>query len=204
MVYCSGRDITEEKAAEDELTKAREALRQSQKMEAIGQLTGGLAHDFNNLLAGISGSLELLERRLAEGRLGGLERYIIAAQSSGRRAAALTQRLLAFSRRQTLDPKPINLNRLIGGMEDLVRRTAGPSVEVEVVGAGGIWTTRVDPAQLESALLNLCINARDAMPDGAASPSRLPTSGWTRGRRRNGSFLLVSTFLSASPIRALA
>lgn len=166
MVYCSGRDITEEKAAEDELTKAREALRQSQKMEAIGQLTGGLAHDFNNLLAGISGSLELLERRLAEGRLGGLERYIIAAQSSARRAAALTQRLLAFSRRQTLDPKPINLNRLIGGMEDLVRRTAGPSVEVEVVGAGGIWTTRVDPAQLESALLNLCINARDAMPDG--------------------------------------
>ena len=166
MVYCSGRDITEEKAAEDELAKAREALRQSQKMEAIGQLTGGLAHDFNNLLAGISGSLELLERRLAEGRLGGLERYIIAAQSSARRAAALTQRLLAFSRRQTLDPKPINLNRLIGGMEDLVRRTAGPSVEVEVVGAGGIWTTRVDPAQLESALLNLCINARDAMPDG--------------------------------------
>ncbi len=166
MVYCSGRDITEEKAAEAELAKAQEALRQSQKMEAIGQLTGGLAHDFNNLLAGISGSLELLERRLAEGRFGGLERYIIGAQSSARRAAALTQRLLAFSRGQTLDPKPTNLNRLIGGMEDLIRRTAGPSVEVEVVGAGGIWTTRVDPAQLESALLNLCINARDAMPNG--------------------------------------
>ena len=126
MVYCSGRDITEEKAAEAELAKAQEALRQSQKMEAIGQLTGGIAHDFNNLLAGISGSLELLERRLAEGRFSGLERYIIGAQSSARRAAALTQRLLAFSRRQTLDPKPTNINRLISGMEELIRRTVGP------------------------------------------------------------------------------
>ena len=166
MVYCSGRDITEEKAAEAELAKAQEALRQSQKMEAIGQLTGGIAHDFNNLLAGISGSLELLERRLTEGRYGGLERYIVGAQSSARRAAALTQRLLAFSRRQTLDPKPTNVNRLISGMEELIRRTVGPSIEVEVVGAGGLWTTKIDPSQLESALLNLCINARDAMPDG--------------------------------------
>jgi PAS domain S-box-containing protein len=166
MVYCSGRDITEEKAAEAELAKVREALRQSQKMEAIGQLTGGLAHDFNNLLGGISGSLELLERRLSEGRFSGLERYIIGAQDSARRAAALTQRLLAFSRRQTLDPKSTNVNQLISGMEELIRRTVGPSVEVEVVGAGGIWPTRVDRSQLESALLNLCINARDAMPDG--------------------------------------
>ena len=126
MVYCSGRDITEEKAAEADLAKTQEALRQAQKMEAIGQLTGGIAHDFNNLLAGISGSLELLERRLAEGRLGGVERYIVSAQSSTRRAAALTQRLLAFSRRQTLDPKPTNVNRLISGMEDLIRRTVGP------------------------------------------------------------------------------
>ena len=166
MVYCSGRDITEEKAAEAELAKTQEALRQSQKMEAVGQLTGGIAHDFNNIIAGISGSLELLERRLAEGRYSGFERYILGAQSSARRAAALTQRLLAFSRRQTLDPKPTNINRLIGGMEELIRRTVGPSVEVEIVGAGGLWTTRIDPSQLESALLNLCINARDAMPDG--------------------------------------
>ena len=166
MVYCSGRDITEEKAAEAELAKTQEALRQSQKMEAVGQLTGGIAHDFNNILAGISGSLELLERRLAEGRYSGFERYILGAQCSARRAAALTQRLLAFSRRQTLDPKPTNINRLIGGMEELIRRTVGPSVEVEIVGAGGLWTTRIDPSQLESALLNLCINARDAMPDG--------------------------------------
>jgi len=149
------------------LLRTEEALRQAQKMEAVGQLTGGIAHDFNNLLAGISGSLEMLERRLADGKLAGVERYIDAAQGAARRAAALTQRLLAFSRQQTLDPKPTDANRLISGMEDLIRRSVGPDVEVEVVGAGGLWTTRVDPSQLENALLNLCINARDAMaPDG--------------------------------------
>jgi PAS domain S-box-containing protein len=163
MVYCSGRDITEEKAAEAELAQAQEALRQAQKMEAVGQLTGGIAHDFNNLLAGISGNLELLEKRLGEGRLSGIERYIAAAQGASRRAAALTQRLLAFSRRQTLDPRPVDANKLIAGMEDLVRRSVGPNVELEVVGAGGLWRTRVDPSQLENSLLNLCINARDAM-----------------------------------------
>jgi PAS domain S-box-containing protein len=166
MVYCSGRDITEEKAAEAELLKAQEALRQSQKMEAVGQLTGGIAHDFNNLLVGIAGSLELIEKRLADGSTASVGRYIEIAQTSTRRAAALTQRLLAFSRRQTLDPKPTDVNRLVGGMEDLIRRTVGPSIAMEVVGAGGLWLTRVDPSQLESALLNLAINARDAMPDG--------------------------------------
>jgi PAS domain S-box-containing protein len=150
-----------------QLMQVEEALRQSQKMEAVGQLTGGLAHDFNNLLAGISGSLELLEKRIAEGRLAGIDRYIGAAQSGARRAAALTQRLLAFARRQTLDPRPLDANKLIGGMEDLIRRTVGPTVEVEVVGAGGLWLTRADPSQLENALLNLCLNGRDAMaPDG--------------------------------------
>ena len=150
-----------------QLMETQDALRQAQKMEAVGQLTGGIAHDFNNLLAGITGSLELLERRLADGKLAGVERYIGAAQGAARRAAALTQRLLAFSRRQTLDPRPTDVNRLVAGMEDLVRRSVGPDIEVEVVGAGGLWTTRVDPSQLESALLNLCINARDAMaPNG--------------------------------------
>lgn len=158
-----GRDLTEDKAREQQLAAAQEALRQSQKMEAVGQLTGGIAHDFNNLLAGISGSLELLGKRLSEGRLNGMERYIDAAQGSAHRAASLTQRLLAFSRRQTLDPKPTDVNRLIAGMEDLIRRSVGPDVEVEVVGAGGLWTTRIDQSQLENALLNLCINARDAM-----------------------------------------
>ena len=166
LVYCSGRDITAEKAAEAELEKAQEALRQAHKMEAIGQLTGGIAHDFNNLLAGISGSLELLERRLAQGRQADVERYITAAQGAARRAASLTQRLLAFSRRQTLDPKATDVNRLMAGVEDLIRRTVGPGIQLEVVGAAGLWLTRIDPSQLENALLNLTINARDAMPDG--------------------------------------
>jgi PAS domain S-box-containing protein len=149
-----------------ELEEAHEALRQAQKMEAIGQLTGGIAHDFNNLLTGISGSLELIERRLAEGRTQGLERFISGAQTSAQRAAALTQRLLAFSRRQTLDAKPTDVNRLVLGMEDLIHRTVGPGIKVEVIGAAGLWTVKVDAAQLESALLNLAINGRDAMPNG--------------------------------------
>jgi PAS domain S-box-containing protein len=163
LVYAYGRDITAERRSRDELARAQEALRQSQKMEAVGQLTGGLAHDFNNLLAGISGSLEVIEALLVQGRLGNIERYIKMAQGSTRRAASLTQRLLAFSRRQTLDPRPTDVNRLVGGMEDLIRRTVGPDVELEVVGAGGLWLTRVDAPQLENALLNLCLNARDAM-----------------------------------------
>ncbi len=166
VIYAYGRHVTAEKEQAEALRQAEEALRQAQKMEAVGQLTGGLAHDFNNLLTGISGSLELLATRLAQGRTGDLERYIGAAQGASRRAAALTHRLLAFSRRQTLDPKPTDVNRLVAGMEELVRRTVGPGVAVEVVAAGGLWTTLVDPNQLENALLNLCINARDAMPDG--------------------------------------
>jgi PAS domain S-box-containing protein len=154
----------EERTAE--LRKTEEALRQSQKMEAVGQLTGGLAHDFNNLLTGISGSLELLQTRMAQGRLTDLDRYINAAQGASKRAAALTHRLLAFSRRQTLDPKPTDVNGLIFGMEELIRRTVGPSISVEVVGSAGLWLALVDPPQLENALLNLCINARDAMPEG--------------------------------------
>ncbi len=149
-----------------ERAKAEAALRQSQKMEAVGQLTGGLAHDFNNLLTGISGSLELLQTRVAQGRIGEVDRYVNAAQGAARRAAALTHRLLAFSRRQTLDPRVIDVNRLVAGMEELIRRTIGPGIKLESVMAGGLWSTLVDPGQLENALLNLCINARDAMPDG--------------------------------------
>jgi signal transduction histidine kinase len=148
------------------LLKAEEALRQAQKMEAVGQLTGGLAHDFNNILAGIGGSLELMKIRLAQGRIGDIERHLNGAQSAVKRAAALTQRLLAFSRRQTLDPKPCNLNRIVAGMHELIGRSVGPAIAVETVAAGGLWATFVDVGQLENALLNLCINARDAMPDG--------------------------------------
>ncbi len=160
------RDLTERREAQLQLERSREQLFQSQKMEAVGQLTGGLAHDFNNLLTGITGSLELLQMRLAQGRLGDLDHYVTAAQGAARRAAALTQRLLAFARRQTLNPKPTNINRLVAGMEELIRRTMGPAVELEVVGAAGLWTALIDRNQLESALLNLCINARDAMPAG--------------------------------------
>ncbi len=163
-----GRDLSLNKAREAELAQAQEALRQSQKMEAVGQLTGGLAHDFNNLLAAISGGLQLLKLKLQRGQYQGLERYIDIGESSVRRAASLTQRLLAFSRRQTLDPKPTDVNRLIAGMDELVRRSVGPMVEVEVIHAEDLWSTRVDAPQLENALLNLCINARDAM---------LPTGG---------------------------
>ncbi|HEX4767324.1 MAG TPA: PAS domain S-box protein [Lichenihabitans sp.] len=166
IFYAVARDITNEKARQAELEAAQEALRQSQKMEAVGQLTGGLAHDFNNLLTGISGSLELLQVRVAQGRLKDIDRYVAAAQGSAKRAAALTHRLLAFSRRQTLEPKPINVNRLIADMEELIRRTVGPGITVEVVGTAGLWSIQADPNQLENALLNLCINARDAMPEG--------------------------------------
>ncbi|HEY1124017.1 MAG TPA: ATP-binding protein [Sphingobium sp.] len=145
---------------------AEAALRQAQKMEAVGQLTGGLAHDFNNLLAGISGSFELIALRLAQGRTSEIERYVSSGQSTTRRAASLTHRLLAFSRRQTLSPQAIVVNRLLTDFAELVRRTVGPAIQVETIEAGGLWSTLVDANQLENALLNLCINARDAMPDG--------------------------------------
>ena len=149
-----------------EREKVEEALRQAQKMEAVGQLTGGLAHDFNNLLTGMRGNLELLQLRVARGRLDDLDRFINAAQGAGRRAASLTQRLLAFSRRQTLDPKPNDVNRLIAGLQELLHRTVGATVDVEVVGTAGLWAVDIDAAQLENAILNLCINGRDAMPEG--------------------------------------
>ncbi|MET0250643.1 MAG: PAS domain S-box protein [Novosphingobium sp.] len=158
-IHAIGRDITEQRAMED-------ALRQSQKMEAVGQLTGGIAHDFNNLLQGISGSIDMMQSRLAQGRTDDLTRWLGGAKSSAERAAALTHRLLAFSRRQPLDPRPVRSNPLIASMEDLLRRTLGERVELELVLAGGLWLTCCDPNQLESAILNLAINARDAMPDG--------------------------------------
>ena len=166
MLHAVGRDVQAEKEAAAMLRSTEAALRQSQKMEAVGQLTGGIAHDFNNLLTGIGGSLELLRKRMAQGRASEVDRFIDAAMGATRRAAALTHRLLAFSRQQTLDPQPTDVNRLMGGMEELIRRSVGPGVAVEVVGAAGLWPTLIDAPQLETALLNLCINARDAMPDG--------------------------------------
>jgi len=162
------RDISERREAQEALERTRLALYQAQKMEAVGQLTGGLAHDFNNLLTGIMGSLELLQSRVAQGRFTEIDRYVNAAQDSARRAAALTHRLLAFSRRQTFAPKPTNITALVAGMEELIRRTIGPEINLAVADAENLWPVLVDPPQLESALLNLCINARDAMPGGGS------------------------------------
>jgi PAS domain S-box-containing protein len=164
--YTVGRDISEELAAMAELESAQEALRQSQKMEAVGQLTGGLAHDLNNLLAGVSTSLQVLRTRLASGTFEGADRYLDLGMKSIERAAALTQRLLAFSRRQTLDPKPTDINRLIGGVQDLIQRALGPSIDLHAVLPAGLWVSSIDAAQFESTVLNLCLNARDAMHDG--------------------------------------
>jgi PAS domain S-box-containing protein len=166
FVYCTGRDITAEREAEVELSKAQDALRQSQKMEAIGQLTGGIAHDFNNLLTGIIGSLDLVRRRIATNRTDDVPRLMDAASTSAMRAAALTHRLLAFARRQSLDPRPNDINRLVAGTEDLLQRTLGEQIELVCRFSGDLWPAFTDANQLESALLNLAINARDAMPDG--------------------------------------
>jgi PAS domain S-box-containing protein len=161
-----GRDVTVERERAAALEQTEELLRHSQKMEAVGQLTGGLAHDFNNLLTAISGSLELLTRRIEQGRLDQLERYIAAAKGAADRAATLTHRLLAFARRQTLDARPVAVGALIEGLETLIRQTLGPDIHCEKTFGLQAWCVLADPNQLESALLNLCINGRDAMPGG--------------------------------------
>jgi PAS domain S-box-containing protein len=166
--YVVARDMTAEKAAAERLRATEEALLQSQKMEAVGQLTGGIAHDFNNLLTGIVGSLDLMQTRLNQGRTENVGRYINAAITSANRAAALTHRLLAFARRQPLIPKSVDVNQLVVSLEDLLRRTIGEAIDLRIVATDDLWSTLCDPNQLESALLNLAINARDAMPDGGS------------------------------------
>ncbi|NHW99559.1 PAS domain-containing hybrid sensor histidine kinase/response regulator [Pseudomonas koreensis] len=149
-----------------ERERAEDALRHAQKMEAVGQLTGGIAHDFNNMLTGIIGSLDLMQRYIADGRADEIGRFTEAAVSSANRAAALTHRLLAFSRRQSLDRKTLNVNELIHSLEDLIRRTKGDPIELTLRLADNVWPISTDVSQLENALLNLVINARDAMPEG--------------------------------------
>lgn len=156
----------EERTAQ--LRNNEEALRQSQKMEAVGQLTGGIAHDFNNMLTGIIGSLELLRRRVARGKLDDLDSLIDLGVTSANRAAGLTHRLLAFSRRQSLDSKPVEINQLVSSMGELLQRSINESIALDMRLADELWTAEADPNQLESALLNLVINARDAMPSGGS------------------------------------
>ncbi|KKC27589.1 hypothetical protein WP12_02555 [Sphingomonas sp. SRS2] len=150
----------------EELRRANEHLHQSQKMEAVGQLTGGIAHDFNNMLTGIIGSMDIMRRRIAAGRYDELERFMDAATTSALRAAGLTQRLLAFSRRQSLDSKPVDINALVQSLDDLLARTIGEQIALDMQIDRSIPAGITDANQLESALLNLTINARDAMPNG--------------------------------------
>jgi signal transduction histidine kinase/CheY-like chemotaxis protein len=154
------------RAANVALLESEERLRQAQKMEAVGQLTGGIAHDFNNMLQGIAGGLDLMERRIAQGRPHEAAKYVAAARQSVVRAAALTHRMLAFARRQALKPRPVEPDTLVRGLVDLIERTVGPGVTLALRLHDGVWTALCDANQLESALLNLAINARDAMPDG--------------------------------------
>jgi PAS domain S-box-containing protein len=163
------RDVTERHLAEEKLEQARERLLQSQKMEAIGELTGGVAHDFNNLLTIVIGNLETAQRHLGDltgGVASRLKRSIDNAMRGAQRAATLTQRLLAFSRQQPLDPKPLDLNQFIAAEVEFLQRSLGETIEVEAVGSAGLWPVEVDAHQLEAALLNLAVNARDAMPNG--------------------------------------
>ncbi|CAN5745652.1 hypothetical protein BH11PSE3_BH11PSE3_43020 [soil metagenome] len=166
LLQAVGRDVTAEREDEEALRKAEEALRHSQKMEAIGQLTGGIAHDFNNMLTAIIGSMEVLKRRINAGRYEDVQTFMDGAIASANRAAALTHRLLAFARRQPLDPKAIDVNQLIWGMEELLVRTLGEKVKLAIHLAPALSPALTDAHQLENAILNLAINARDAMPQG--------------------------------------
>ena len=166
LFYCVARDVTEQLRREDSLARAEEQLRQAHKMEAVGQLTGGIAHDFNNMLTGVIASLGLIRRRIKAGRTDQLDEFIEAGMTSARRAAALTHSLLAFARRQSLDVKSQDVNGLITGIQEILRRPLGESITFTLALAQDLWPAFTDANQFENALLNLVLNARDAMPSG--------------------------------------
>ena len=193
LVYAYGRDITAEKAAQTELALAQDALRQSQKLEAMGQLTGGVAHDFNNLLTPIIGSLDMLQRRGVGSERE--QRLIGGALQSAERAKTLVQRLLAFARRQPLQPIAVNIPTLVHGMAELVASTTGPQIIVVVDAPADLPPAKADPNQLEMAILNLSVNARDAMPDGGTlriTAAREIIGAGHRSSLRPGRYVLIS------------
>jgi PAS domain S-box-containing protein len=192
-IYCSGRDVSAVKAQEAELTEAQEVLRQSQKLDAMGQLTGGVAHDFNNLLTPIIGSLDMLVRRQVGNERE--RRLIDGALQSAERAKILVQRLLAFARRQPLQPKAIDIRGLVTGMADLIASTSGPRIGVRIALSDNLPPALADPNQLEMAVLNLAVNARDAMPDGGTlTISAVPESvrPGHRSKLRQGHYVRLS------------
>jgi PAS domain S-box-containing protein len=160
------QDVTERVEARQNLRRTQEQLAQSQKMEALGQLTGGMAHDFNNMLGIITSAFQLSERAIERGEYGRAQQYITAGLDGANRAGELIRRLLAFARRQPLSPKPLDANKLVSNMSEMLRRTLGTHIQLETVLAGGLWNIRADQSQLENALVNLATSARDAMPDG--------------------------------------
>jgi PAS domain S-box-containing protein len=196
-IYAIGRDVTEDKEARARLEETQEALRQAQKMEAVGQLTGGVAHDFNNLLQVVVGNLETLQRRLPD-NLGRLKRAADNAMAGAQRAANLTQHLLAFSRRQPLNPRPVAINKLVAGMSDMLRRTLGEHVEVDTRLAPDLWHVEIDENQLESALLNLAVNARDAMPDGGCLSIETSNVELRQERKASGNELPEGDYVAIS------
>jgi PAS domain S-box-containing protein len=198
LIYAYGRDITLEMRQADVLRETEAQLRQSQKMEAVGQLTGGIAHDFNNMLTGVIGALSVVKRRIASGRLDDLDRFIDAATSSAHRAAALTHRLLAFSRRQSLDRQLIDINALVASIEDLLRRTLGEHIELAINLSGDAWHALTDANQLESAILNLVINARDAMPLGGRLTIATANVDLTASDIRDSEDLTAGSYVSLS------
>ena len=196
LIYGTGRDVTAEKEAAAKLQRVEEELRESQKMEAVGQLTGGIAHDFNNLLTGVIGSIEMMRNRMRQGRSGDMRRYMDAASGAAERAAALTHHLLAFSRRQTLSPRPLAPEGLVAQLDKPLRRLLSPLVELAIVCEAEPWMINCDPAQLEAALLSLASNGNDAMPQGGSLRLEVACATWAdeeaTAERLAGQFVAIS------------